>query len=86
VISSRHIGDESCITAPEQLKPPLRFLNLLAKAVLESLLVTYADTEVFYAAIERWRSRAAEEAPDSASQVRRVEAEISGTQSAMERY
>jgi site-specific DNA recombinase len=60
--------------------------DLLDHAVLESLLATYADTEVVSAAIERWRSRAAEQEPDSASQVRRVEAEISGTQSAVERY
>ena len=60
--------------------------DLLDQAVLESLLATYADTEVVSAAIERWRSRAAEQQPDSASQVRRVEAEISGTQSAVERY
>jgi site-specific DNA recombinase len=60
--------------------------DLLDQAVLESLLATYADTEVVSAAIERWRSRAAEQEPDSASQVRRVEAEISGTQSAVERY
>jgi site-specific DNA recombinase len=60
--------------------------DLLDQAVLESLLATYADTEVVSAAIERWRSRAAEEAPDSASQLRRLEAEISGTKSAVERY
>src|SRR5438309_4246475 len=60
--------------------------DLLDQAVLESLLATYADSEVVSAAIERWRSRAAEQEPDSASQVRRVEAEISGTQSAVERY
>ncbi len=60
--------------------------DLLDQAVLESLLATYANTEVVSAAIERWRSRAAEQEPDSASQVRRVEAEISGTQSAVERY
>jgi site-specific DNA recombinase len=60
--------------------------DLLDQAVLESLLATYADTEVVSAAIERWRSRAVEQEPDSASQIRRVEAEISGTQSAVERY
>ncbi len=60
--------------------------DLLDQAVLESLLATYADTEVVSAAIERWRSRAAEQEPDSASQERRLQAEISGTQSAVERY
>jgi hypothetical protein len=60
--------------------------DLLDQAVLESLLATYADSEVVSAAIERWRTRAAEQEPDTASQVRRVEAEISGTQSALERY
>jgi site-specific DNA recombinase len=60
--------------------------DLLDHAVLESLLATYADTEVVSAAIERWRSRAAKQAPDSASQVRRLEAEISGNESALQRY
>jgi site-specific DNA recombinase len=60
--------------------------DLLDQAVLESLLATYADTEVVSAAIERWCSRAAKQGPDSASQVRRLEAEISGTESAVQRY
>ena len=60
--------------------------DLLDQAVLESLLATYADTEVVSAAIERWRSLAAEQGPDSASQERRLQAEISGTQTAVERY
>jgi site-specific DNA recombinase len=60
--------------------------DLLDQAVLESLLATYTDTEVVSAAIERWRSRAAKQGPDSASQVRRLEAEISGTESAVQRY
>src|SRR5439155_2482164 len=38
------------------------------------------------AAIERWCSRAADQGPDSASQLRRLEAEISGTGSAVQRY
>jgi site-specific DNA recombinase len=59
---------------------------LLDQAVLEALLATYADTEVVSAAIERWRSRTAEQGPDSASQLRRLEAEISGTESAVQRY
>ena len=60
--------------------------DLLDQAVLESLLATYADTTVVRAAIERWRSRAASEAPDTASDIRRIEAEISGTESALQRY
>jgi site-specific DNA recombinase len=60
--------------------------DLLDQAVLESLLATYADTDLIGAAVERWRSRAAEEAPDSALQLRRLEAEITGTKSAVERY
>jgi site-specific DNA recombinase len=60
--------------------------DLLDQAVLESLLATYADSEVVSAAIERWRSRAAEQGRDSASQVRRLEAEISGNESAVQRY
>ena len=60
--------------------------DLLDHAVLESLLATYVDTEVVSAAIERWRSRAAKQGPDSASQVRRLEAEISGNESAVQRY
>jgi site-specific DNA recombinase len=47
---------------------------------------TYADSEVVNADIERWQSRAAEKAPDSASQLRDLEAEIWGTKSAVERY
>jgi site-specific DNA recombinase len=60
--------------------------DLLDQAVLESLLATYADSEVVSAAIERWRSGMAKQGPDSASQVRRLEAEISGTESAVQRY
>ncbi len=60
--------------------------DLLDQAVLEALLATYADSEVVSAAIERWRSRAATQGPDPASQVRRLEAEISGTESAVQRY
>ncbi|TAN34907.1 hypothetical protein EPN29_00900 [bacterium] len=60
--------------------------DLLDQAVLESLMATYADSEVVGAAIERWHSRAAEQGPDSASQVRRLEAEISGNESAVQRY
>jgi site-specific DNA recombinase len=60
--------------------------DLLDQAVLEALLATYADTELVSAAIERWRSRAAEQGPDDASQLRRLEAEISGTESAVQRY
>ncbi|HEV2413347.1 MAG TPA: recombinase family protein [Candidatus Dormibacteraeota bacterium] len=60
--------------------------DLLDQAVLESLLATYADTDVVTAAIERWRSRTAKQAPDSASEERRLQAEISGAQSAVERY
>ena len=50
------------------------------------MLATYADTEVISAAIERCRSRAAEQRPDTASQIRRLEAEISGNESAVQRY
>jgi site-specific DNA recombinase len=60
--------------------------DLLDQAVLESLLATYADTDVVSAAIVRWRSSAAKQGPDSASQVRRLEAEISSTESAVQRY
>ena len=60
--------------------------DLLDHAVLESLRATYADAEPVSAAIERWRSRVAERGPDSASLVRRLEAEISGTESAVQRY
>jgi site-specific DNA recombinase len=60
--------------------------DLLDEAVLESLLATYADSEVVGAAIERWHSRAAEQGPDPASQVRRLVAEISGNESAVQRY
>ncbi len=60
--------------------------DLLDHAVLESLLATYADTELVGAAIERWHSSAAEQGPDSASHLRRLEAEISGTESAVQRY
>src|SRR6266571_9480850 len=60
--------------------------SLLDQAVLESLLATYADSEVVSAAIERWRSHTAEQGPDSASQVRRLEAEISCNESAVQRY
>lgn len=49
-------------------------------------MATYADSEVVSAAIERWHSRTAEQGPDSASQVRRLEAEISGNESAVQRY
>jgi site-specific DNA recombinase len=60
--------------------------DLLDQAVLESLLATYADSKVVSAAIERWRSRVAEQGPDSASQLRHLEAEISGNESAVQRY
>src|SRR4029077_11095185 len=60
--------------------------DLLDQAVLESLLATYADSDVVNAAMDRWRSRAADQAPDAASQVRRLEAEISGIESAVQRY
>jgi site-specific DNA recombinase len=60
--------------------------DLLDHAVLESLLATYADTELVSAAIERWRSSAAEQGHDSASHLRRLEAEISGSESAVRRY
>src|SRR5216683_1233011 len=60
--------------------------DLLDQAVLESLLATYADSEVVSAASERWRSRAAKQGPDNASQVRLLKAEISGTESAVQRY
>ncbi|MFI5287866.1 MAG: recombinase family protein [Candidatus Dormibacteria bacterium] len=60
--------------------------DLLDQAVLESLRATYADSEVVNAAIARWRARAAEQGPDSPSQLRRLEAEISGTESALQRY
>jgi site-specific DNA recombinase len=49
-------------------------------------LATYTDSEVVSAAIERWHSRTAEQGPDSASQVRRLEAEISGNETAVQRY
>lgn len=39
--------------------------DLLEQAVLESVLATYADTAVVGAAIERWRSRAAEKTPQN---------------------
>ncbi len=60
--------------------------DLLDQAVLESLLATYADSEVVSAAIERWRSCSAQQGPENASQVRRLEAEISGSESAVRRY
>jgi site-specific DNA recombinase len=60
--------------------------DLLDQAVLESLLTTYADTEVVSAAIERWRSRASQEVPERAAEIRRLESEISGTESALSRY
>ncbi len=60
--------------------------DLLDQAVLESLLATYADTEVVNAAIESWRTRVAKQEPDTASESRRLEKEISGAESAVQRY
>ncbi len=60
--------------------------DVLDVAVLESLLATYADTRLVGAAIERWRSRAAQRGSHTASEIRRVEAEISSAESAVRRY